>query len=72
MIRKDRNGLIWMLMDSDGNPMSRGDTITNFNGNVSKLDTASIPRHPASTGRVNDFFPSVFNLEWKVVEVRYE
>ena len=63
----DCNGRLWMLVDSEGNPVSRGDAITSFRGEVCTLGSAEIPRHAASTGRVNNFFPSVFNLEWRVV-----
>ena len=67
MTSVDSNGRMWMLVDSGGNPVTRGDTLTDFRGDVAVLDSAEIPRHEASTGRVNNFFPSVFNLEWKVV-----
>ena len=63
----DADGRMWMLVDSDGNPMSKGDAITDFRGDACTLDSAEIPRHSASTGRVNNFFPSVFSLRWVVV-----
>ncbi len=64
----DGDGRLWMLVDGDGNPVSKGDAITDFRGDACTLESAEIPRHAASTGRVNNFFPSVFNLEWKVVQ----
>ncbi len=67
MTSVDCNGRLWMLVDSDGNPVSRGDTITDFRGEVSVLNSAEMPRHSASTGKVNNFYPSVFSLEWKVM-----
>lgn len=67
MTSVDGNGRLWMLVDSDGNPVSKGDAITDFRGEVCTLDSAEIPRHAASTGRVNNFFPSVFDLKWVVV-----
>ncbi len=63
----DADGRMWMLVDSDGNPMSKGDAITCFRGEASVIESAEIPRHSASTGRVNNFFPSVFSLRWVVV-----
>jgi|TARA_R110002073_G_C9160093_1_gene554389 hypothetical protein len=67
MTSVDCDGRLWMLVDSDGNPVSRGDNITDNRGEVSVLDSAEMPRHSASTGRVNNYFPSVFSLEWKEV-----
>jgi succinyl-CoA synthetase beta subunit len=63
----DSDGKMWMLVDGDGNPVSKGDAITDFRGEACTLDSAEIPRHAASTGRVNNFFPSVFGLKWVVV-----
>ena len=54
-------------VNGDGNPVSKGDAITDFRGDACTLDSAEIPRHAASTGRVNNFFPSVFGLKWVVV-----
>jgi succinyl-CoA synthetase beta subunit len=63
----DADGKMWILVDGDGNFMSKGDAITSFRGETDVLESAEIPRHAASTGRVNNFFPSVFNLKWVVV-----
>jgi len=63
----DADGKMWILVDSDGNFMSEGDAITNFRGEASVIESAEIPRHAASTGRVNNFFPSVFSLKWVMV-----
>ena len=63
----DANGKMWMLVDGDGNFMSKGDAITDFRGEAGVIESAEIPRHAASTGRVNNFFPSVFSLRWVVV-----
>lgn len=63
----DADGKMWVLVDSDGNFMSKGDAITNFRGETGVIESAEIPRHSASTGRVNNFFPSVFSLRWVVV-----
>ena len=35
-----------------------------YGGDSAVLDNAQCPRHDGSTGRVNNFFPSVFNLKW--------
>ena len=63
----DADGRMWMLVDGDGDFMSKGDAITDFRGDSCTLDSAEIPRHAASTGRVNNFFPSVFGLKWVMV-----
>jgi succinyl-CoA synthetase beta subunit len=63
----DANGKMWMLVDGDGNFMSKGDAITDFRGEAGVIESAEIPRHAASTGRVNNFFPSVFSLRWVMV-----
>ncbi len=63
----DCGGRIWTLVDLNGNPVSLGDTITSFRGEVSVLDSAAVPLHGGSTGRVNNYFPSVFDLEWKLL-----
>jgi hypothetical protein len=63
----DADGKMWILVDSDGNFMSKGDAITSFRGETGVIESAEIPRHPASTGRVNNFFPSVFSLRWVMV-----
>ena len=63
----DAEGKMWILVDSDGNFMSKGDAITSFRGEAGVIESAEIPRHAASTGRVNNFFPSVFSLRWVMV-----
>ena len=67
MTNIDCDGKMWMLVDTDGFSVSRGDSITSFRGEVSVVDSAECPRHTASTGRVNNYFPSVFSLEWRRV-----
>ena len=67
MIREDSNGCRWMLVDSKHQPVSRGDVITNFRGERTVIDSVEAPRHSGSTGRVNNFFPGVFDLQWKVL-----
>ena len=67
MIREDSNGCQWMLVDSKHQPVSRGDVITNSRGEKTVIDSAEAPRHSGSTGRVNNFFPGVFGLQWKVL-----
>ena len=67
MKKIDSEGRIWLLTDRQGVPVEIGEKITCFRGEVSVLDSAEVPRHAGSTGRVNNFFPSVFNLEWRKI-----
>jgi len=65
MMNVREDGVLFMLVDAVGNPVDRGDAIANFRGETSVLDSAECPRHGESTGRVNNHFPSVYNLKWK-------
>jgi len=65
MMNVREDGILFMLVDADGNPVDRGDDLTDFRGNPSVLDSAECPRHSGSTGRVNNYYPSVYNLKWK-------
>lgn len=58
------NGVKWQLVDKNREPVYDGDHIVDFRGNASVITSAEPPRHAASTGRVNNFFPSVFDLKW--------
>jgi hypothetical protein len=58
------NGVKWRLVDENHEPVYGGDRIVDFRGNASVITSAEPPRHAASTGRVNNFFPSVFDLKW--------
>ena len=51
-------------MDENHEPVSIGQDLVDFRGDCAVLTDAECPRHEASTGRVNNFFPSVFNLKW--------
>lgn len=62
-VRED--GILFMLVDADGNPVDRGDTLVDFWGDTSLLISAECPRHSESRGLVNSHFPSVYNLKWK-------
>jgi hypothetical protein len=58
------NGVTWQLVNEKHEPVYGGDRIVDFRGNASVITSAEPPRHAASTGRVNNFFPSVFDLKW--------
>ena len=65
MMNVREDGTLFMLVDAVGNPVDRGDAIADFRGDTSVLVSAECPRHSGSTGRVNNHFPSVYNLKWK-------
>ena len=58
------NGVTWRLVDENHGPVSVGQDLVDFRGDSAVLDNAQCPRHDGSTGRVNNFFPSVFDLKW--------
>jgi len=58
------NNVKWRLVDENHEPVSIGQDLVDFRGDCAVLTDAECPRHEASTGRVNNFFPSVFNLKW--------
>jgi len=69
MIEENFNGLVYRLVKQEtGEPVSIGDPIENHRGEPTTIRNAACPRHEASSGRVNNYFPHVYDLEWiKVV-----
>ena len=65
MMNVREDGVLFMLVDAYDNTVDRGDALANFRGETSVLISAECPRHGGSTGRVNNRFPSVYNLKWK-------
>ena len=65
MVGTDIEGNLWLLVDGDDRPVRQGSDITDFRGEVSVFESAEIPRHSGSTGRVNNKYPSVFGLSWR-------
>lgn len=59
-----------------GEPVSVGDTVTDFRGEEAILTGGTPPHKPSSTGRVfvrsasaevgwsGEYYPSVYNLKW--------
>jgi hypothetical protein len=58
------NGVTWRLVDENLEAVSIGQGLVDFRGDSAVLTDAQCPRHDGSTGRVNNFFPSVFDLKW--------
>ena len=62
------NGVTWRLVDENHEPVSIGQDLVDFRGDSAVLTDAQCPRlfilYDGSAGRVNNFFPSVFNLKW--------
>ena len=71
----------WELYDvNSGDPMPYGEVLRRIDGSEHRLVGGAPPYHPASTGRVwillngegdrhfaPEYFPSVFDLEWREV-----
>ena len=67
MIEENYNGILYRLVKQEtGEPVSIGDTIVNFRDEPDKIKNAACPRHEASSGRVNGYFPHVYDLEWVI------
>ena len=65
MIEENYNGVTYRLVTEDEmQPVSLGDAIVNFRDEETTLKNAACPRHEASTGRVNGYYPSVYGLRW--------
>ena len=60
------NDTQWVLLDKAGNPVDIGSPLVDFRGDETVLESAEVPRSENSTGRVNNYYPSVFGLEWVV------
>lgn len=75
---------VWRLVRNDGRPVNRGELVTDFRGEVWFVAGWAPPRHSGSTGRVycsavagsdeeavtleHEWFPSVVNLHWELVD----
>ena len=65
MIEENFNGATFRLVtENDMQPVSLNDPIENFRGEPDVLRNAVCPRHGGSTGRVNNYYPSVYGLKW--------
>jgi len=65
MIEENFNGATFRLVtENDMQPVSLNDPIENFRGEPDVLKNATCPRHGGSTGRVNNYYPSVYGLKW--------
>jgi hypothetical protein len=65
MIEENYNGILYRLVKQEtGEPVSIGDDIVNFRDEPDKIKNAVCPRHEASSGRVNGYFPHVYDLKW--------
>lgn len=58
------DGKVFELVDKTGNPVNRGETITDFRGESDILESARAPHKPSSTGHVNNFYAGVYGLKW--------
>ena len=65
MLNVREDGILFMLVDDDGNSVDRGDILVDFCGDISVLVSAECPRHSGSKGRVNNYHPNIYNLKWK-------
>lgn len=67
-VKKQRGSLVDAMT---GNPVVKGDVVTDFRGETATVESFELPRSAASTGRVyvakdgriSGFYPSVFNLK---------
>lgn len=58
------DGIVFELVDKNGEPVNTGDTITTFRGETAILESARAPHKPSSVGHVNNFYASVYGLKW--------
>lgn len=58
----------WILVNNYGTPVSVGDPVQDFRGDLHTIKGGTPPHKPSSTGRVRtdqgEFFPSVVDLVW--------
>lgn len=67
MIEETYNGVTYRLVTEDEmQPVSYGDAIMNHRDEPDTIKNAACPRHEASSGRVNGYFPHVYDLKWVV------
>jgi len=64
----------WVLVTQTGMIVAENTEHTDSHGEIAVITGGRPPHKPSSSGRVwangREFFPSVFNLEWKEVNVK--
>jgi hypothetical protein len=60
-----RNKEVILINSTTKEQVHIGDKVTTFRGEVHTLRSMNPPHKSSSTGRANNFFPSVYNLEFK-------
>jgi|LakMenE01Jun11ns_1017448.scaffolds.fasta_scaffold9959586_22 hypothetical protein len=69
MIKMGYDNKQFKLINKDtGIEVNEGDDIVSFRGVATKVNYVQAPHKPSSSGKVNGYYASVYNLKWEEIQ----